>query len=234
MSLSSLGNPQCINILSDPAFIAAKKTNDDAQAAATTAAAELTAANTAVSDAEAAQKVAIKACECEAHKTYESEYEKANTRSDEDLAAWKKGKHMKCVLAGTDPSSCSVGAPPHVTRRALAQGVDQSACEIPRGNDGNGGTFPIVSAGNSQADMLANAMSACEAHYGAGTCGPACGSSAPYTGGCSNVIVGNAECNGHLPYAWCLTTEHRCGSNCGWPAARWSNDGGSNWAAYRL
>ena len=37
MSLSSLGNPQCINILSDPAFIAAKKTTDDAQAAATTA-----------------------------------------------------------------------------------------------------------------------------------------------------------------------------------------------------
>jgi len=230
MSLSSLGNPQCINILSDPAFIAAKKTNDDAQAAATTAAAELTAANTAVSDAEAAQKVAIKACQCEAHKTYESQYEKANTRSDEDLAAWKKGKHMKCVLAGTDPSSCSVGAPPHVTRRALAQGVDQSACEIPRGNDGNGGTFPIVSAGNSQADMLANAMSACEAHYGAGTCqtrgcgGPPCG----------DVITGNALCGGDKPYAWCLNTRGDCGAGCGWTAARVSYDGGSNWAAYRL
>jgi len=146
MSLSSLGNAQCTDHTNDPAFIAAKKTNEDAQAAATTAAAELTAANTAVVDAEAAQKVAINACECEAHKTYESAYEKANTRSDEDLAAWKKGKHMKCVLAGTDPSSCSVGTPPDVTRRALAQGVSESCVDNVCPAGANSVSFPIQTA----------------------------------------------------------------------------------------
>ena len=143
MSLSSLGNAECVNHQNDESVIAAKKTNDDAQAAATTAAAELTAAKTALTDAQEAQKVAIMACKCEAYKTFEAAYTAANTRSDEDLAAWKKGKHMKCVLAGTDPSSCSVGTPPDVTRRALAQGVSESCVDNVCPAGANSVSFPI-------------------------------------------------------------------------------------------
>jgi hypothetical protein len=39
---------------------------------------------------------------------------------------------MKCVLAGTDPSSCDVGSAPEVTKRALAEGVDASSCLTPK------------------------------------------------------------------------------------------------------
>lgn len=228
MSLSQLGNGQCVDLRNDPAFIAAKKMNDDAQAAATTAAAELTAAQNALSDAQEAQKEAIKACECKAHQTYESAYAKANTRSDEDLAAWKKGKHMKCVLAGTDPSSCSVGAPPDVTKRTLAAGVDESACapKFGAGNDGNGRQFPIVSDSN----ILENAMSACESVYGKGKCNTrGCGGSPTSESGCGHVIVGNGQCNGAEKNAWCINQEQHCGRGCGWREARVSYDNGKHW-----
>jgi len=173
MSLSSLGNAECVNHQNDESVIAAKKTNDDAQAAATTAAAELTAAKTALTDAQEAQKVAIMACKCEAYKTFEAAYTAANTRSDEDLAAWKKGKHMKCVLAGTDPSSCSVGAPPDVARRTLADGVSEKSCVAPTiCNEGeNSINFPVgvpvlgSSAQSSTGSLQCDVTGSCDEGY---------------------------------------------------------------------
>jgi len=128
MSLSSLGNSQCVNLQNNPNVIAAKKASDDANAAAIAADAELTAAQNSLVDAQAAQKAANKPCQCTAYQNYEIAYEKAKTASEEHLVAWKKGKHMHCVLAGTDPSSCSMDGAPEVTKRTLAEGVDQSAC----------------------------------------------------------------------------------------------------------
>jgi len=258
MSLSSLGNSQCVNVVSDPAFIAAKKTSDDAQAAATTAAADLTAANSALLDAEAAQQVAIKACQCQAHHSYESQYEMANTRSDEDLAAWKKGRHMKCVLAGTDPSSCSVGAPPEVTKRALAKGVDQSACvptaaptaapisaaptrsptpaptrsptPFPLGNAGNGHNFQIVSS----TDKLANAVAACEVYWGKGRCTihRGCGGAPGSVSQCGDVIVGVDGMAANIcdgGQSNAWCLNNQPGCGCGWTAAQSSDATGQNW-----
>jgi hypothetical protein len=127
--LSSISLPStCTQFENDPAYTAAMTTSQQAQNAATTAAAELTAAQNELESAQEAQANAIKKCECDAYTAYDAAYKAANTRSDEDLAAWKKGKHMQCVLAGTDPSACDVGSPPEVKRCALAEGVDASSC----------------------------------------------------------------------------------------------------------
>lgn len=127
-SLSSISTTSCTQFESDPVYTAAVATSQQAQNAATTAAAELTAAQNELTSAQDAQAKAIKTCECAAFTAYDTAYKQANTRSDEDLSAWKKGKHMQCVLAGTDASACDVGSPPEVTKRTLAAGVDQSAC----------------------------------------------------------------------------------------------------------
>jgi len=128
-SLSSIStSTSCTQFQNDPVYTAAVITSQQAQDAATTAAAELTAAQNELTSAQKAQATAIKTCECAAYTGYDAAYKVANTRSDADLSAWKKGKHMQCVLAGTDASACDVGSPPEVTKRTLAAGVDQSAC----------------------------------------------------------------------------------------------------------
>jgi len=143
-NLAGLANNQCSMFENDAAYAAAKNAADTAASAAATAAADVTAAETAVEDAKTSQKAAIEKCECDTYTAYEAAYKSANTRSDADLEAWKKGQHMKCVLAGSDPSACDVGSPPEVTKRALAEGVDASACAAPwcmAQNNNNGATI---------------------------------------------------------------------------------------------
>jgi sRNA-binding protein len=131
-SLADLAEGKCGTFENDAAYVAAKNAAETAASAAATAAADVTAAETALEDAKTAQQAAIKKCQCDTHTSFEAAYKEANTRSDADLTAWKKGQHMKCVLAGTDPSACDVGSAPEVTKRALAEGVDASSCLTPK------------------------------------------------------------------------------------------------------
>merc|ERR1711871_1134124 len=127
-TLSSLQKEDCGFVFNDPAYLSAKTTAENAQTAATAAAGAVESATKAVDDAKAAQQELIKACQCKVHKDYTAAWEAANKNNDADTQAYTKGKHMKCVLAGTSPASCSVGAVPAVTAITLAPGVGEAAC----------------------------------------------------------------------------------------------------------
>jgi hypothetical protein len=129
-ALSSLQKEDCGFVFNDPAYLSAKTTAENAQTAATTAAGAVMSATKAVEDAKAAQEELIKACQCKVHKDYTAAWEAANKNNDADTQAYTKGKHMKCVLAGTSPASCSVGAIPAVTAITLAPGVGEAACQF--------------------------------------------------------------------------------------------------------
>jgi len=128
-ALSSLQKEDCGFVFNDPAYLSAKTTAENAQTAATAAAGAVESATKAVDDAKAAQQELIKACQCKVHKDYTAAWEAANKNNDADTQAYTKGKHMKCVLAGTSPASCSVGAIPAVTAITLAPGVGEAACQ---------------------------------------------------------------------------------------------------------
>merc|ERR1712070_615081 len=73
------------------------------------------------------QKKLINHCQCRVKVSYETAWKAANANNAADEKAYTKGKHMQCVLAGTPPASCSVGAVPKVTAITLADGVEEAS-----------------------------------------------------------------------------------------------------------
>merc|ERR1711871_1560545 len=114
--LSSLTPGQCDTFFTDPAYTS------------TQAAGAVTAAEAGLKAAQEAQQEAIAECKCSAKKAYEAAWEAANANNDANEKAYTKGKHMKCVLAGTPPASCPVGDIPKVTAITLADGVESASC----------------------------------------------------------------------------------------------------------
>merc|ERR1712078_650622 len=128
MPLSSLTEGQCGVFFNSAAYTSAVATKESTANAATQAAASVTAAEAGLKEA---QQDAIKECQCDAKKSYEAAWEAANANNDANEKAYTKGKHMACVLAGTPPDSCQVGAIPKVTEVTLADGVESATCEGP-------------------------------------------------------------------------------------------------------
>ena len=126
--LSSLTPGQCDDFFTDPAYTSAKAAAEAAKSAATQAAGALTAAEAGFKAAQEAQQEAIAECKCSAKKAYDAAWEAANANNDANEKAYTKGMPMKCVLAGTLPASCSVGAIPKVTAITLADGVESTSC----------------------------------------------------------------------------------------------------------
>jgi len=126
--LSSLTPGQCGTFFTDPAYTSAQAAAEAAKTAATQAAGAVTAAEAGLKAAQEAQQEAIAECKCSAKKAYEAAWEAANANNDANEKAYTKGKHMKCVLAGTPPASCSVGDIPKVTAITLADGVESASC----------------------------------------------------------------------------------------------------------
>merc|ERR1712054_570962 len=81
------------------------------------------AASDALSAAKTSQEKAIKECQCGVRAAYNKAWEAANAQNEENEKAYTKGKHMQCVLEGTDPNDCSVGDVPKVSQVNLADGV---------------------------------------------------------------------------------------------------------------
>jgi len=131
MPLSSLTEGQCGVFFNSAAYTSAVATKESTANAATQAAASVTAAEAGLKAAQEAQQDAIKECQCDAKKSYEAAWEAANANNDANEKAYTKGKHMACVLAGTPPDSCQVGAIPKVTEVTLADGVESATCEGP-------------------------------------------------------------------------------------------------------
>merc|ERR1711959_290081 len=118
-------------VFNSAAYTSAVATKESTANAATQAAASVTAAEAGLKAAQEAQQDAIKECQCDAKKSYEAAWEAANANNDANEKAYTKGKHMACVLAGTPPDSCQVGAIPKVTEVTLADGVESATCEGP-------------------------------------------------------------------------------------------------------
>jgi hypothetical protein len=147
-AFDSLTPGNCDSMFSSSAYTSQKAAVDAATEAASQAAGKVTQAQTAVSDAESAAKEAVKTCRCNAYKAHEAALEAANTKAHSaNKAAWTKGYHLKCVLAGTAPESCTVPAMPKVQAVQLADGVSEDACGKEGLMSGNI-QFPVHVGGN--------------------------------------------------------------------------------------
>jgi hypothetical protein len=129
--LSGLTPGNCESFFSDPAYTSAKAAEESAKQAATQAAGAVSTAEAGLKAAQDAQKAAIAECQCAAKKGYEDAWEAANSNNAANEKAYTKGKHMACVLAGTPPADCDVGAIPKVTAITLAAGTQDANCEAP-------------------------------------------------------------------------------------------------------
>merc|ERR1711871_901946 len=127
-SLGELAEGHCTSFESHPAYLAAKSEAGSASDAATEADAAVDAAKNAVAEAEEEQKRLVEECQCAAHREASTAYATASVITEEEKADWEKGKHMKCVLAGTAPADCDVGSPDVPAAPALAEGVTDEAC----------------------------------------------------------------------------------------------------------
>merc|ERR1711871_1622303 len=127
VAYESLTPGQCADFFSDPAYLAAVSAKEAAEKAATEAAGAVTAAEAALETAKEAQKKAINRCRCRVKVSYDKAWEAANANNEAYEKAYTKGKHMQCVLAGTPPASCSVGAIPKVKAITLADGVNEAS-----------------------------------------------------------------------------------------------------------
>merc|ERR1711871_803722 len=127
-SLGELAEGHCTSFESHPAYLAAKSEAGSASDAATEADAAVDAAKNALAEAEEEQKRLVEECQCAAHREASTAYATASVITEEEKADWEKGKHMKCVLAGTAPADCDVGSPDVPAAPALAEGVTDESC----------------------------------------------------------------------------------------------------------
>jgi len=125
----SLSPGNCQSMFESAAYTSQKAAVDAATDGASQAAGKVTQAQTAVDDAEAAAKHAVTQCQCNAYKAHKEALEAANTQAEAaNKAAWAKGHHLKCVLAGTSPKECTVPPMPKVQAVQLADGVSDKSC----------------------------------------------------------------------------------------------------------
>merc|ERR1711939_166287 len=102
--------------------VAAQKAADQAAGAATTAA-------TALTNAKTAAAAAVAKCQCDAFNAHAAALTKANTdfaKANQD--EWTKAAHLKCVVAGTAASQCTVPPLPTIKAAQMSSGVTSAAC----------------------------------------------------------------------------------------------------------
>jgi hypothetical protein len=110
MTLDQLeGKNGCKAAKDNSAYKSAKATSDQAAKAAVAAQGAYDTAVKNTAAALAAHEKEKKDCACKAQKTHKSAQDAAKkVASDANKKEWSKAHHMKCVLAGTPASSCSV------------------------------------------------------------------------------------------------------------------------------
>lgn len=130
-SLSSVTEGQCAQFWTDENYKAAKTTATDAATAKTAADAKAAAMVEPLAAAKEQAAIEIKACQCAARAAYNTAFTAASEKAADDDAAFTKGKHMQCVLAGTAAADCSVGVVPKLQAVTLAEGVPAEVCTTP-------------------------------------------------------------------------------------------------------
>jgi len=121
-TVMDIENGGCTAFYADPNYKAAKTKADTAAKTLDKKKGENKASQTALKDAQDAQKKAIHACACKAHAEHEKAVKAATAvNSAENKKAWDKSHMMKCVLAGTDPNACKVPPVPKAKIPALQE-----------------------------------------------------------------------------------------------------------------
>ena len=128
-SLKSLSEKQCSQFFTDGAYVAAKEAAAAASQAQTQAAAFATAAAGALEDAVKAAADAVVSCQCGARVVYDAAWTAANAENAANEVAWRKAKHMQCVLAGTAPTDCTVSECPKPNPITLFAGLTLAQAE---------------------------------------------------------------------------------------------------------
>jgi hypothetical protein len=113
---------------SDPAYTSAKAAAAAASGASVEKAAAIAGFEAALTAAESAAAEAVAACECKVYTDYTAAFATASSHAEANEAAYTKGKHMECVLAGTAADACDVGTTPAVTAVTLAEGATADKC----------------------------------------------------------------------------------------------------------
>ena len=131
-SFNSLNEGTCAQFWSDPSYTGAKKTAADAATAQTDADAEAKAVEASLQAAQEQAAKDVKACQCTVRAQYNQAHSAATEGVEADAAAYTKGKHMQCVLAGAVQSiDCKVGDVPKLQEITLAEGVPAEVCTTP-------------------------------------------------------------------------------------------------------
>lgn len=126
-SINELTEGQCGSFFNSGVYKEHKAARDAAQQTLNTKTAEATAAAEAVEEAKAAAEDLVRKCKCETKESLDKALEDMNANAkDANQKAWNKAYHMKCVLAGTSPSDCSVPALPIVTAVPYGDGVEDA------------------------------------------------------------------------------------------------------------
>jgi len=101
-TFSNLSPGNCNAMFGGSAYTSAKAKVDAAAKTAAKKQGEVAGAKSAVQAAKDAAAKAVKKCQCEAYKAHEKALAAANSKTQSaNKAAWTKGYHLKCVLAGT-------------------------------------------------------------------------------------------------------------------------------------
>merc|ERR1711935_1187364 len=127
-SLSSLTEDKCGQFWENKAYKSAKAAAAAADSAKTTADAKAKAAAGALDDETKAAAEAVKACQCQVRKSYDSAWTAANKNNEANQASYTKGKHMECVLEGRAAAECDAGDAPKPNPVTLADGVPAEPC----------------------------------------------------------------------------------------------------------
>jgi len=131
VGLDELDGDKCDIMFEDEAYKKAEQDIKDAKKAKGEADGAVAAAKQALQNAQDTQAQMVSDCQCAVRAKYDKAWESANANNDADKKSYTKGKHMKCVLAGTAPNECVVGDIPKVKAITLADGVPAKPCEHP-------------------------------------------------------------------------------------------------------
>jgi len=82
----------------------------------------------AYTDAKAAAKRAQKRCRCRVQTEHRKNWSTANRNNGKNAKAWKKAKHMLCVLSGTAANRCSTGGMKSLRKPSLSASIRKERC----------------------------------------------------------------------------------------------------------
>jgi len=118
---------QCSSFFNQDVWKQAKADVAAAKKAYTQAQATTKAAKTAVENAKKEAKKLARECRCKAFTALEKAVKTANDKAKHaNTKAWVKATHLRCVLDGKDPSSCTVGSIPTVKMVKVSDEVANS------------------------------------------------------------------------------------------------------------